>query len=138
MAGQSLRLQHLALARLRLGRVTEAAETAAAAALMAAGHREEGFRAQALRLQAEVAAAAGDASAAGLLGEALDAATRCEMGPLVARCHLDSAELCARAGDRAEAAHRVTIAIGMFREMGMSSWLERSEALALEWGEPSL
>ena len=138
MAGQSVRLQHLALARLRLGRVREAAETAAAAALMAAGHREEGFRAHAVRLQAEVAAAAGDASAAALLGDALGAATRCEMAPLVARCHLDSAVLCARAGDRAEAAHRVTIAIGMFREMGMSSWLERSEALALEWGEPSL
>jgi class 3 adenylate cyclase/tetratricopeptide (TPR) repeat protein len=134
LAGQSRRLEHLAQAYLRAGRLAEATETARQAVAMAKDHGEQGFRAWALHTQAGVAAARGDAETApALLAETLALATETEMVPLAARCHLDAAVLCARGGDRGEAVRRVGVAIGMFRDAGMPMWLERSEALALEW-----
>lgn len=51
------------------------------------------------------------------------------MAPLVARCHLDLAALCARAGDGMTAERTLATAITMFRELDMPSWRARAESL---------
>jgi hypothetical protein len=51
--------------------------------------------------------------------------------PLVAPCHLGLGTLYRRTGDEAKAAEHLTTATTMYREMGMTFWLEQVEA-ALE------
>ena len=50
------------------------------------------------------------------------------MRPLVAHCHLGLGKLYRRTGDRAKAQEHLTTAATMYREMGMSFWLEKAEA----------
>jgi class 3 adenylate cyclase/tetratricopeptide (TPR) repeat protein len=50
------------------------------------------------------------------------------MRPLVAHCHLGLGKLYRRTGKGAEAREHLTIATTMYREMGMSFWLEQAEA----------
>ena len=50
------------------------------------------------------------------------------MRPLVAHCHLGLATLCRRTGDPAKADEHLTAASAMYREMGMTFWLEKAEA----------
>jgi len=50
------------------------------------------------------------------------------MRPLQARCHLALGELAAKMGHPEEAQPQLTVAISMFREMGMQSWPERAES----------
>ena len=49
-------------------------------------------------------------------------------GPLVAHCHLGLGELYRRAGKRQQAQEHLATATTMYREMGMSFWLEQAEA----------
>jgi hypothetical protein len=49
------------------------------------------------------------------------------MRPLVAHCHLGLAELYGRTGQRAQVQDHLTTARTMYREMGMTYWLERLE-----------
>lgn len=48
--------------------------------------------------------------------------------PLVARCHLDLAELGRKAGRREDALEHISRAMTMFADMGMRFWLEQADA----------
>ena len=50
------------------------------------------------------------------------------MRPLVAHCHLGLAKLYRRTGKRGESDEHFATATSMYREMGMTYWLERAEA----------
>jgi hypothetical protein len=50
------------------------------------------------------------------------------MRPLVAHCHLGLGKLCRRTGEREQAREHLTTANTMYREMGMTYWLEQVEA----------
>src|SRR5262249_54158571 len=60
--------------------------------------------------------------------EALARASNLRMRPLVAHCHLGLGKLYRRVGDRAKAQEHLTTAAAMYREMGMTFWLEKAEA----------
>ena len=47
--------------------------------------------------------------------------------PLVAHCHLGLGKLDWRTGKREQAQEHLTTATTMYREMGMTYWLERAE-----------
>ncbi len=49
------------------------------------------------------------------------------MSPLVAHCHLGLGNLYRRTGKRQEAQENLTTATTMYREMGMTYWLEKAE-----------
>jgi len=49
------------------------------------------------------------------------------MRPLAARCHAGLATLCRRTGQRAESEEHRQTASAMYREMGMTYWLEKAE-----------
>jgi Tetratricopeptide repeat len=53
------------------------------------------------------------------------------MRPLLAHCHLGLGKLCRRVGDAAKAREHLTTTSTMYREMGMTFWLEKTKA-ALE------
>ena len=50
------------------------------------------------------------------------------MRPLVAHCHLGLGKLYPRTGQREQATEHPTTATTMYREMGMTYWLEQAEA----------
>jgi hypothetical protein len=50
------------------------------------------------------------------------------MRPLEAQCHLALGELAGKTGHRQEAQQHLTVAVTMFREMGMQTWPERAES----------
>ena len=50
------------------------------------------------------------------------------MRPLVAHCHLDLGKLHRRTGKREQAQGHLTTATAMYREMGMTYWLEKAAA----------
>jgi hypothetical protein len=50
------------------------------------------------------------------------------MRPLVAHCHLSLGKLYRRVGKRREAQEHLTTATTMYRDMGMTYWLEKAEA----------
>src|SRR4030095_8709229 len=64
---------------------------------------------------------------AGYLHEALSLSAELGMRPLVAHCHLGLGKL-RRTGQREQAQEHLTIATTMYREMGMTYWLEKAEA----------
>ena len=51
------------------------------------------------------------------------------MRPLVAHCHLGLGKLSRRTGKREQAHEHLAIATTIYREMGMTYWLEKAEAL---------
>ena len=50
------------------------------------------------------------------------------MRPLVAHCHLGLGKLYGRTGKRHEGQEHLTTATTMYREMGMTYWLEKAQA----------
>ena len=50
------------------------------------------------------------------------------MQPLVAHCHLGLGKLYGRAGKRKRADEHFAAATSMYRDMGMTYWLEKAEA----------
>jgi hypothetical protein len=50
------------------------------------------------------------------------------MRPLVAHCHLGLGRLYRRTSDTAKAQEHLTTASAMYREMGMSFWMEKADA----------
>ena len=54
-------------------------------------------------------------------------ATELGMRPLVAHCHLGLGKLYRRTGKREQAQEHLTTATTMYREMGMTYWLEKAE-----------
>ena len=61
-------------------------------------------------------------------GAAMALASELGMRPLVAHCHLGLGRLYRRIGDGAKAHEHLTTATTMYREMGMTFWLEKAEA----------
>ena len=92
---------------------------------------ERGHEAWALRLLGEVGTQADPPDLTPVeahYGEALALATELGMRPLVAHCHLGLRKLYRRTGEHAKAKEHLTTATTMYREMGMTYWLEKAEA----------
>jgi hypothetical protein len=60
--------------------------------------------------------------------EALSIAIRVEARPLIAHCHLGLGKLYRRTDQREQAQEHLTTATTMYREMGMTYWLEKADA----------
>jgi tetratricopeptide (TPR) repeat protein len=60
--------------------------------------------------------------------QALTIATRLAMRPLAAHCHFGLGKVYRRTGARKQAQEHVATATTMYRDMGMTHWLEQAEA----------
>jgi tetratricopeptide (TPR) repeat protein len=128
--GHSLVLAHLAEGYRLVGRIDEAGSIAERALALAREQGERGHEAWILRLLGEVAAHRGSHAHEGahaLYREALGRATDLGMRPLVAHCHLGLGKLCRRTRKRQEAQEYLATATTMYREMGMTYWLDQAE-----------
>jgi tetratricopeptide (TPR) repeat protein len=119
----------LAQASLLLGRLDEAQRLANRAVESAVS--TPGFKAAALQVLGAIASHPDwlDAETAEAnYREALALAEPRGMRPLVAHCHLGLGKLYRRTGQREQAQEHLTAAMTMYREMGMTYWLEKAEA----------
>ena len=92
--------------------------------------RHPGFAAHALHLLGDIATHPDRFDAERGLAhyrQALALAEPRGMRPLVAHCHLGLGKLYRRTGRRQEAHEHLTTATAMYREMGMTFWLEQAE-----------
>jgi len=113
---------------LSAGRINEAAGYARKALALT---RRLGARARethALCLAGDIASAAGADDAENFYREALTLAGKLGMRPLVAHCYLGLGKLYRRTGKREQAQEHFTTAMTMYREMGMTYWLEQAKA----------
>ncbi len=118
-------------AHLLAGKLDEARRLGERAVDVCVAHRERGHHAWALRLLGEIATsgpAADGAVAERHYRRALALADELGMRPLVAHCHLGLGKVYRGAGKQQEAHEHLTIAARMYREMGMTFWLEKAEA----------
>jgi tetratricopeptide (TPR) repeat protein len=112
-------------------RLEEARATADRAITLARQQGERGHEAWALRLLAEIAAhpRGPDVTAAEAhYGAALTLASELDMRPLITHCHLGLGKFYRYTDDGEKAHKHLTTASTMYREMGMSFWLEQAEA----------
>src|SRR5262249_2394168 len=131
----ALILANLGEAYLLTARGREAGEAADSALELSRKHQERGHEAWSLRLLAEVAAYDRRASDAETrFREAIDLGSSLRTRPLVAHCHLGLGKLYRRTREREKAQEHLTTATAMYREMGMTYWLEKAEAAAAEDG----
>ena len=110
------------------GRIDEATNCAQEFLALARRSGALGLEVRALFPMAEVAAASGAENAEGYYREALALAEPRGMRPQVAHCHFGLGKLHRRRGDREQAHEHLTTAMAMYREMGMTYWLEQVEA----------
>ena len=99
--------------------------------------RQPGFLAHALHLLGDLATQADgfdQENAEAHYRGALSLAGPRGMRPLVAHCHLGLGKLYGRTGEREQAQERLTSATTMYRDMGMTYWLEKAEAAMRELG----
>jgi tetratricopeptide (TPR) repeat protein len=113
---------------LSAGRIDEAARHAREALALTRRLGARASEAHALCLAGDVASTGGAEDARGNYGEALALAADLGMRPLVAHCHLGLGKLYRRTGKREQAQEHLTTATTMYREMGMTYWLEKAEA----------
>jgi tetratricopeptide (TPR) repeat protein len=122
------RLTFLGEAYLLAGRVEQAKETIDFVLSLARDRGERGFEAWTVRLEGEAAkASARYDDAYALYQAALALATELEMRPLVAHCHVGLANVLQRLEKGPEGQNHFAIATAMYREMGMTYWLEKAE-----------
>jgi tetratricopeptide (TPR) repeat protein len=124
---------YLGEAYLRAGRLDEAGKTAVKALHLCRTLGQRGAEAQSLYLLGEIACSnePPDLEAARRrFGEAMARAQELGMQSLVARCHLSLGELGRRGGQHARARQHLDIAASLYREMGISFWLEKVEVEA--------
>jgi tetratricopeptide (TPR) repeat protein len=98
---------------------------------------ERGNEAWALRLLGDIAAnqeSPEAEKAESFYHEALAFGRELAMHPLVAHCHLGLGKLYRRTDKREQAQEHLTTATAMYREMGMTYWLEKAEAEMKELG----
>ena len=126
----------LGRACLLLGRLDEARRLGDRA--IESSTRHPGFWAHALHLLGDVAthpdqfdAESGEAH----YRQALALAEPRGMRPLVAHCHLGLGKLYRRMAQREQAQEHLTTATTMYREMGMTYWLEKAEEEAVALGD---
>jgi len=122
-------LTSLGAAYLIAGRASDALQTTRRALDIARRHKERGHEAWSWRLVGEMSLRAelGIGEAEEALHRALTLATELEMRPLVAHCHLGFGTLYRRSGRRGESDKHFATATTMYREMGMTYWLEQTE-----------
>jgi tetratricopeptide (TPR) repeat protein len=121
--------QFLGRASLLLGRLDEARRLADRAGQWTTS--QLGFAAHARHLLGDIATHPDRFDAVGgevHYREALALAEPRGMRPLVAHCHLGLGKFYRRTGKHEQAQEHLTIATTMYREMGMTYWLEQAEA----------
>jgi len=121
----------LAQVYLACGREADAAVTALDALDACRRIHARGGEARALGVLAELAARGKTPDfekAQGFCREALHLADEPGMRPLAAHCHLGLGKLYQRTGKREQAQEHLATATTMYREMGMTYWLEQAEA----------
>jgi tetratricopeptide (TPR) repeat protein len=114
-------------AYLAAGRIDEATNYAREALALTRQRGARGTEAGALSLTADIAAASGAANGESYYREALALAEPRSMRPQVAHYHFGLGKLHRRRGDREQAQEHLTTAMAMYREMGMTYWLEQAE-----------
>jgi len=121
-------LARLAEAYTIAGRATEARQVGARALTLSRDLGERGTNAWAhcLLAQAESLESKFDESAEGHYNAALESSSQIGMRPLVAHCHAGLAKLYRRAGKQRLADEHFVSATTMYREMGMTYWLEKT------------
>jgi predicted ATPase/class 3 adenylate cyclase len=120
----------LAEGLLALGDLPRAAHSADRAVALARDHRERGHEAAALRLLGDLAASQAPpqlATATARFTAAIALAEELGLRPLLARAHLGLGQLHRRAGQVDEAEAHLATAVVLFSDLGMRSWLDRSE-----------
>jgi tetratricopeptide (TPR) repeat protein len=129
MVYHPLWLTYLSEYYLRAGRVDDAERIAERALNLSITQKEEGSQAWALRMRGAVAAerGAGEEHAGGHYRDAIALATELGMRPLLAHCHLGLGKLYRRTDKRKQAQEYLATATTMYREMGMTYWLEKAE-----------
>jgi len=129
--GQPRRLILLGEIRLLAGGNAESSRLAQQALVESREGRQHGDEGRALRLLGEIAARRDPPDA--LVAEAhyrqaLAIAEEREMRPFVAHCHFGLGKLSRRMGKPQQAREQLDTAIAMYRDMGMTYWLEKAEA----------
>ena len=118
-------------AYLAAGRTQDACAMAERAGALAMDQKARGCQAWAFRLSGKITSVS-DASAPekamGHYRDALTLASELGMQPLVAHCHLDLGKLHHRTGKQEQALQHLATATTMYREMGMTYWLDKAEA----------
>jgi len=113
---------------LSAGRLEEAAIHTQEVLALTRRVRARGSEAHALCLAGDVALTTGAEDASARYRDALALADELGMRPLVAHCHRGLGKLYRRTGKREPAQEHLTAATTMYREMGMTYWLEKAEA----------
>jgi tetratricopeptide (TPR) repeat protein len=137
MYGHSLWVSLLGEGYLLAGRLEEAHARAAEALSFARTHHERAYEATALRLLGDIRALRDSPvieSAEECYQRALALASELDMRPLVAHCHLGLGKLYRRTDKREQAQEHLATATTMYREMGMTYWLDKAEAEMAELG----
>ena len=119
---------------LSAGRIDEAASHARETLALTRRRGARGSDAHALCLAGDVASTGSAEDAPGYYREALALAGELGMRPLVAHCHLGLGTLHRRTGRPEQAREHLTRATTMYREMGMTYWLEMADAEMRELG----
>jgi class 3 adenylate cyclase/tetratricopeptide (TPR) repeat protein len=119
---------------LSAGRFDEAASRAREALALTRQLGARGNEAYALGLAGDVASASGVVGSDTHYRDAMGVATALGMRPLVAHCNLGLGTLYRRTDKREQAQAHLTTATTMYREMGMTYWLEKAEAEMTELG----
>jgi transcriptional regulator with AAA-type ATPase domain/tetratricopeptide (TPR) repeat protein/class 3 adenylate cyclase len=131
MGGHSILVARLGEGYLLAGRRDEAIRLAGHALVLSRAHRERGHEAYALSLLGDIASH-GDSrdaeKAEALYRQAIGLTEHLGMRPLLARSHFGLGKLYRQTGQRANAEQHLTLAITLFREMGMPFWLDQGEA----------
>jgi class 3 adenylate cyclase/tetratricopeptide (TPR) repeat protein len=121
----------LAEAHLRAGSLEEAHALAEHTLTLAREHEERGNEAYALRLLGEIAARRDPSeveTSEDHYQHTLALAEELGMRPLQAHCHLGLGTLYAMTGQREQARAELSIAIELYKAMGMTFWLPQAEA----------
>ena len=128
--GLSVRRTRLAKAYLSIGRRDDALTCARSAVELSTKHHERANQALALEALADITACddtAGPGNAVDLYARSLALANELGMRPLVAHCRAGLGTLHRRIGSRGESDDHLAAAAVMYREMGMTYWLEGRE-----------
>ena len=128
--GQAGLLGALSHGHLRAGNLGAALDVARQALDRSREFDSRGDEARILWLVGEIHAAQDPSDAersASSYREALTSADELGMRPLVATCHLGLGKLYRRTGKHEQAQEHLTTATTMFREMGMTYWLEQAK-----------
>ena len=128
--GHAMRLGRLGQGYLSAGRLDEARERTRQALDLATAQKERASQAYALCLLGEISChdeSVEVGAAESCFRDALELAAELGMRPLVAHCHLGLGQLYRRADKREPTREHLTTATLMYREMGMTYWLEKAE-----------